>query len=114
MKIRQGFVSNSSSSSFCVFGKSLELDEFNKICKKLKLKEYNTEDDFEDLEGHFPEFEKQTGLKCRYEWESEMFYIGRDYSTLKGKETGEEFRKSVTKILGTGCAHFDDIIDVPD
>ena len=113
MKIRNGFVSNSSSSSFCVFGKSLELDGFNKICKKLKMKEY-TFDDLEDCYGEFPEFEKETGLKCKFGFESETFYIGRDYSTLKGKETGEEFRKSVVKILGSGCAHFDNIIDVPD
>lgn len=113
MKIRQGFVSNSSSSSFCVFGKTLELDGFNKICKKLKLKEYS-DDEVHYCDGFFSEFEKKTGLKCKYGFESEKFYIGRDYGTLNGKETGEEFRKSVVKILGSGCTHFDNIIDVPD
>ena len=45
MKIRNGFVSNSSSSSFCIFGKEYELDELKKLFEK-----HIPQEDMEDFE----------------------------------------------------------------
>jgi len=52
MKIRQGFVSNSSSSSFCIVGIGIDYEEHDEILKLLKIKDisalsdYSTDYDF--------------------------------------------------------------------
>ena len=79
MKIRQGFVSNSSSSSFCIFG--IYLDNAN----------YK---DLDELERKA----KDVGLEIEFTpWDSVV--IGRSFSSIKDDETGLQFKESVKEKL---------------
>lgn len=91
MKIRMGFVSNSSSSSFCIFGVCLDQDE---IIEKLKL-DINEDDDFdmiELLEEKCPKMEIHSDME-------DIFYIGKSWSSIKDDETGKQFKDSIFKQL---------------
>ena len=77
MKIRQGFVSNSSSSSFLIYGVTVPSNEdlYDK-CDKLKL-------------------------VCKsppYE-DGRCMYIGRSWCEVKDDETGAQFKKRVKEEL---------------
>jgi len=90
MKIRNGFVSNSSSSSFCIFGAYLEgdrakevdnrIDNDNKFCKQLK--------DFG--------FEYFYGDPNNYDT---VIYIGKSWDSIGDEETGNQFKNSILENL---------------
>lgn len=77
MKIRVGFVSNSSSSSFCAWGVSI--DEIS-------------EEKWHEIESEIDNL--SSGLAVLYSWESEMLYIGRPYKNIGDDETGRAFKKN--------------------
>ena len=83
MKIRNGFVSNSSSTSFCIYGAKVEAE----LDKKLP----------EGLHYHYgdPNYEPQA------------IYIGREWSSIGDQETGFQFKQSVEHALEalTGSSH---------
>lgn len=79
MKIRSGFVSNSSSSSFCIYGVSLN-DNVNL--------DFLPQDKWGD-----PEIEIE-GLEI-HRYSDYGFYIGRSWDTVKDDETGAMFKKDV-------------------
>lgn len=80
MKIRNGFVSNSSSSSFCIYGVYVDSmsKELRENCSKQNL--YVTSGD--------PNYD-------------EGYYIGREYSSIKDDETGKQFKDDVKERLQT-------------
>lgn len=78
MKIRYGFVSNSSSTSFCIYGKLVSNNEFTEE-KKDKI--------------------EKIGLYTHYEQDGEGMYVGREFSTIKDNETGKEFKDSTLKLI---------------
>jgi hypothetical protein len=85
MKIRQGFVSNSSTTSFCIYG--TDLSEF-----KEELEEkFKVEGEWAILEA----VEKETGLFTSSGQESENLYIGRKLASIKDEETGKQFKEGV-------------------
>ena len=89
MKYRKGFVSNSSSSSFCIYGTDIEEEEYR------KLNADDNEDGEDKLKGTCLSLESIMG---------EAFWIGREYSSIEDDETGAQFKKRVEedieKVLG--------------
>ncbi len=97
MKIRRGFVSNSSSCSFCIYGVSIEPQ---KLCEKLiengiELTETDKEDIcdwFEDKSNKLTE-----NLKIQYgpEYGEGDLYIGKEWANISDDQTGAEFKKEI-------------------
>ena len=83
MKIRSGFVSNSSSSSFCGFGIFISKDLPN----------------FEDLTGEAWELDGIDNLKTFSYSYSEEVYIGLPFSAMNGDETKLQFRQRTKEVL---------------
>lgn len=78
MKIRNGFVSNSSSSSFCIFGAVVDEKGYEQIEKEVS--------DAGLYYNWGPEF-------------SEGVYVGREWSKIGDDETGQQFKDSVEEDL---------------
>ena len=72
MKIRKGFVSNSSSSSFCVVGKQYSEEDYDRI--------------FKDLKWDSPIY----GVRIT---EYDPFTVGLNINKMKDEETLAEFKK---------------------
>jgi len=117
MKIRLGFVSNSSSSSFCVYGLSLRSIDFINYSKR---KNPMTEHEYEELdmdqtaqlvdkiiEKHIKKYKLNNEL--RYELDDEYVYVGRPYETLGENETGHAFKELAKKILEQLLPNADEI-----
>lgn len=96
MKIRNGFVSNSSSSSFHIYGVEMDRDEFQKMILERKL---TTEEKIDEYGLDEVLYDIVPGLEgiCIYEWDA--VYFGRFYGYIKDDETGKEFRENTTKAL---------------
>lgn len=114
MKIRKGFVSNSSSSSFCLFGFCIDSDVITKyaelltkdeIDEHIKNNKWVTEETFDP---NSDEYDSQTTLDLIISKAGEDFsveyggegalYIGRVPETLKDEESGKQFKESVEKL----------------
>ena len=78
MKIRQGFVSNSSSSSFLIYGAIIEGKDYDEMEEIMK-----------DVEG--------------FEWadpcDEGSQYVGKSWGDIGDNETGRQFKDSVEKVL---------------
>jgi len=83
MKIRVGFVSNSSSSSFCAWG--------------IHIDGIHHEKDYNLIESIKKEFE-DTQIEIIHEYECDRLYIGMPYEVLDDHETGQQF-KDKTKLI---------------
>lgn len=90
MKIRNGFVSNSSSSSFLIYGAYMDSDKVREAAAKVEG--MNPEDVdlydvcFEGLEAHSPDY-------------SDGVYLGLSWDSIGDNQTGAEFKKSVADAL---------------
>jgi len=80
MKVRNGFVSNSSSSSFCIYGFRLDEDSY-------ELRE--------KIESWISNNVGSRGWTTSRGPGGESIYCGRDFTNIKDDETGAQFKKSV-------------------
>ena len=97
MKIRPGFVSNSSSCSFCIYGVGLEQEDMLKMLK-LEDNEENEGKDTYELFEELEEIVKDLDLELN-SMMGDCFYIGRSYSDIKDNETGKQFKDKVRQQL---------------
>ena len=103
MKIRNGFVSNSSSSSFHIYGTVLYESELRKIilekslATEKEIEEYSIGEFFGDLEDLCDEETTDIELMFFFDSEDEMAYFGREYSSMQDEETLKEFKKTATE-----------------
>lgn len=88
MKIRNGFVTNSSSSSFIVIGCELEFDQYTKILEALQKKyeektgqklfnpeEYEDVAEYSSEEGSDWTYDVMDGLSLEFDWNSDMIWL---------------------------------------
>ena len=81
MKIRNGFVSNSSSSSFCIYGTTISKYEIQELAKAAGQDQYDYLEYL--LENSF----------CESNYDGyEYYYIGQSLLNLKNDETGGQFK----------------------
>jgi hypothetical protein len=100
MKVRAGFVSNSSSSSFCIYGTEMDLSD---LIEKIKETNLLPEEEMEGMEENDEWYElgelleEKLGLST-YQSE-DYFWIGREWSCIDDDETGRQFKEGVQKKL---------------
>jgi hypothetical protein len=91
MKIRYGFVSNSSTTSFCIYGVSLERSKLKEVAKKNNV-------DTKDYDFAETLFNKHK-LYCVADPDEDNVYVGKELSTMKDYETFGFFKKSIEQQL---------------
>lgn len=98
MKIRNGFVSNSSSSSFLIYGCSVS-DGIKQIINT-KLNNDNDDDyDSDDMYRNIEKIIKNTDLNVFADSEYEYFFIGKSWDEVKDDETGKQFKDSIIESI---------------
>ncbi len=93
MKIRLGFVSNSSTTTFCIYGAGVDESDVRKI---LIEKGIATQEglDMYGIGEFFPD-EAMGDLDCIVDYEGNYTYFGRYYYSIGENETGSQFKKDV-------------------
>jgi len=104
MKTRNGFVSNSSSSSFLIYGAKFDINEALEAIQKVHK-------DVDDVENFLSE---NSTLTINYTpYEDDMF-IGRSWGSIADDETGKDFKTKIEteikRIFGedTICSTFEE------
>ena len=97
MKIRAGFVSNSSSSSFCIYGAWIDADSVKKLLSEEDLK--YIEEECEGGAWGISEVGHNIPLFYHCETEDERCAFGRSYQSIGDDETGKQFKGSIEKQL---------------
>jgi len=96
MKIRNGFVSNSSTSSFCIYGAYIKDKEaLVKRCQKI-LNEEEEED--VDFYGIVEEAAGKFGLGF-WSISGESYYVGNSWCNIKDDQTGKQFKEEIAKAV---------------
>lgn len=103
MKIRTGFVSNSSSSSFCLFGIEVTgaeiISAFKDELKKDPKKGMDYINNPEDINAYELLENLEHGLEFAADTEADSYYIGKSPADLKDNETGKHFKTSILEAL---------------
>lgn len=108
MKIRQGFVSNSSTSSFCIYGtciSSSELEELLKSEYKAMIALSSEEPDEDELEYDWGTvlddlFSNEDGNWTYYDIGGDgEYFIGRSWTDIDDNETGRQFKDKIEAVI---------------
>jgi len=103
MKIRNGFVSNSSSSSFLIFGKSFDSIKDFKLSKEIQEQYDEDFDTYEAMESVIPYKEKD--IEYHIMEYDDTIYVGQSWGRVKDDETGLQFKErtvmKMNELLGT-------------
>jgi len=96
MKIRTGFVSNSSSSSFLIYGVSIEKDEF---LDKLNIDSDTEEHEDFDVWELYDDVAGELGMDYHSPYDWDEVFIGASWDSIGDDETGAQFKERITKKL---------------
>lgn len=109
MKVRNGFVSNSSTSSFCIYGVAVDQSELlGRLTKEAKsLVDAEVDPDADGAIGAWEIAEAlnldASGLELHVPGDWGTAYVGRPYASIQDDETGAQFRANtfaaISKIL---------------
>jgi hypothetical protein len=113
MKIREGFVSNSSTSSFLIYGATMDRSAAGALLAKLNKKaeaaadadpDEDEEDDDGDDDDLYEGLEKAlegTSLEFHMPYDWDNIYIGASWSSVEDNETGAQFKSRIEDELKT-------------
>lgn len=94
MKIRAGFVSNSSSSSFCIYGAAIETENLESLINKLGIKlEYDVEEEKYDALEKIAE-KIELGL-FGDEYYIGNYFFGLSLTQMEMDETMRQFQEKI-------------------
>lgn len=108
MKIRHGFVSNSSTSSFCIYGTCISDSELEEILRPeykamIALAENEPDEDEPEYDwGTILDdlFSEEEGDWTYYDIGGDgEIYIGRSVTDIKDDETGRQFKDKVEAVI---------------
>lgn len=94
MKVRNGFVSNSSTTSFCIYGTHIDLNDVRKFLRKNDLFTEINPDEIEDDYDLIDKVTNSSKYLVHITDNDGGVFIGRDYWSLKDDETGGQFKKT--------------------
>ena len=112
MKVRLGFVSNSSSSSFCIYGVCLDRSELLELAmtspRYKEVSEELTEDEVDEQEDLIIEIVNDmvmdfNGVLEHDDEDDGNYYLGDHWECISNNETGQEFKDRINNGLAKMC-----------
>ncbi len=97
-KIRTQFVSNSSSSSFLIFGAPVKHSDFSKKIYETILEKKITKTEYDEFDDDIlEEVAEKLGLDCIYGCDGR--YLGKSWDSIGDDETGKQFKENIENAL---------------